>query len=230
MSNYEIMILTDPHSTEDELHKLVHQVLGKTAKIQKLERAELAYPIKKQTRANYFLVNVKIEAAHVAEFTRVFNINKFVLRYLVINLDNEKGLKPHKFAKFQKRQNNPNFKKPVNKPEEGAKTEHVKKLDEDKKATSKASKTTKTLKTEKPAKEEKVVASEEKPKKVTKKTSEVKPKAEKLAKEEKTEKAKKTTKAKDETKTTKTKVAKKAKEEKATSVEEKPKKTRAKKA
>ncbi len=103
MSNYEIMILTKLESSEDKLKEIILTSLKlKDAKLVKLERNELAYPIKKQTRANYYLLNVKADNSLIAELVRKLNINKSVLRYLIINLDTEKNMKPKKFQKFHK--------------------------------------------------------------------------------------------------------------------------------
>ena len=103
MSNYEIMILTNIEMLESDLTKLLTSTLKvKDVKLNKLERNELVYPIKKQTRANYYVVNLKIDPSLIAELTRKFNIAKLVLRYLIINLDTEKGLKPKKASRFNK--------------------------------------------------------------------------------------------------------------------------------
>ncbi|AXE60893.1 30S ribosomal protein S6 [[Mycoplasma] phocae] len=100
MSNYEIMILVDPTAKEEDFTSLVFSVLNeKNAKMEKLERSELAYPIKKMSRATYYLISVKAEPHLIAELTRKLNISKIILRNLIINLDSERGLKPKKVKK-----------------------------------------------------------------------------------------------------------------------------------
>lgn len=97
MSNYEILILTKMEVVEATVQKFLTETLKvKDLKIQKLENNELAYPIKKETHANYFLCNTKADPSLITELTRKLNIKKDFLRYLVINLDLEKGLKPKK--------------------------------------------------------------------------------------------------------------------------------------
>ena len=94
MSNYEILILTKMEVVEATVQKFLTETLKvKDLKIQKLENNELAYPIKKETHANYFLCNTKADPSLITELTRKLNIKKDFLRYLVINLDLEKGLK-----------------------------------------------------------------------------------------------------------------------------------------
>ncbi|PYF43694.1 30S ribosomal protein S6 [Metamycoplasma alkalescens] len=104
MSKYEIMILVNPTSKEESVKELLFSVLDeKNTKFERLERTELAYPIKKLNRASYFLVLTKTEPESIKELTRKFNIDKTILRSLVINLDSEKGLKPRKQKRFQRR-------------------------------------------------------------------------------------------------------------------------------
>ncbi|AWX69449.1 30S ribosomal protein S6 [[Mycoplasma] anseris] len=121
MSNYEIMILTNPQATDQEVKELLLSVLDpKNTKIEKLERTELAYSINKLTRASYYLINAKLEPQVIAELTRKLNINKFVIRSLIINLDSEKGMKPRKMRKATRKFDN---RKRVEKQEESTKDE-----------------------------------------------------------------------------------------------------------
>ncbi|MDD7907908.1 30S ribosomal protein S6 [Metamycoplasma hyosynoviae] len=97
MSNYEIFILTKSDMPEENLKKILTTTLKLSdIKLEKLERTELSYPIKKQTHGNYYLTLVKIGSEHISELVRKLNINKQILRYLVINRDTEKGIKPRR--------------------------------------------------------------------------------------------------------------------------------------
>lgn len=117
MSNYEIMLILDPNSDEKIIFELAKSTFKSEAKIEKLERTELAYEINKSKTALYFLVNVQSSGQEINEFTRKVNITKNIWRILSINLSTEKGLnrkvKPKKFKKninFSKkpRENNKN--------------------------------------------------------------------------------------------------------------------------
>lgn len=117
MSNYEIMLILDPNSDEKIIFELAKSTFKSEAKIEKLERTELAYEINKSKTALYFLVNVQCSGQEINEFTRKVNITKNIWRILSINLSTEKGLnrkvKPKKFKKninFSKkpRENNKN--------------------------------------------------------------------------------------------------------------------------
>lgn len=104
MSKYEIMILVNPTSTEESVKELLFSVLDeKNTKFERLERTELAYPINKLTRASYYLILTKAQPESIKELTRKFNIDKTILRSLIINLNSEKGLKPRKQKRFTKR-------------------------------------------------------------------------------------------------------------------------------
>ncbi|TPR54378.1 30S ribosomal protein S6 [Metamycoplasma neophronis] len=117
MSNYEIMILVNPQSTEEEVKSLLLSVLSEeNTKIERLERTELAYPINKLTRATYYLVSAKAAPELMSELTRKLNIDKSILRSLIINLDSEKGLKPRKVRRSNKKPMNKDGKKPFVRP------------------------------------------------------------------------------------------------------------------
>ncbi|MCS4537156.1 MULTISPECIES: 30S ribosomal protein S6 [unclassified Mycoplasma] len=93
MNKYEIMMILDPKSNEKVGFDLVESVFGKEniIKAEKLEKTQLAYPIKRSTQAIYLLIQLNGEASLVAEFVRRTNISKEIWRQLVINLDSEKG-------------------------------------------------------------------------------------------------------------------------------------------
>lgn len=122
MSNYEIMILVNPQSTEEEVKSLLLTVLPEDTKFERLERTELAYPIKKLSRATYYLVSTKAAPELMSELTRKLNIDKRILRSLIINLDSEKGLKPSKAKRNHRRPVNRDNKKPFVRPSKEQKT------------------------------------------------------------------------------------------------------------
>lgn len=151
MSNYEIMLIIDPNCDDKIINEIANKTFKSKAKIEKLERTELAYEINKSKTANYYLINVSATGDEINEFTRKANITKTIWRILSINLDSEKGLnrktKPKKvrMSSFNKKTNNSN---------EAQNTEEIKT-----KKTSKPRKSTKTA--------EVVLDKEEKPKKTS---------------------------------------------------------------
>ncbi|AJC49800.1 30S ribosomal protein S6 [Mycoplasma flocculare] len=95
MPKYEIMTILDPKAEMSVLDNLLKTVFGQnsTEKLQKLEITNLAYPIRKAKTAQYFLVNLAAPSKLIGEFVRRANITKVIWRYLIVNLDSEKGLK-----------------------------------------------------------------------------------------------------------------------------------------
>ncbi|AHH45455.1 30S ribosomal protein S6 [Mesomycoplasma bovoculi] len=94
MSKYEVMFVLDPKADISVAEKISTAVFtkAKIEKFEKLERTNLAYEINKSKTANFVLMLVNSEPNLISEFSRRLNIEKSVWRYLIINLDSEKGL------------------------------------------------------------------------------------------------------------------------------------------
>ncbi|MHA0297406.1 30S ribosomal protein S6 [Mesomycoplasma ovipneumoniae] len=120
MPKYEIMTILDPKAEATILENLLSAIFSQNSsyKLVKLENSSLAYPIKKSKTAQYFLINLDSPANLIEEFVRRANITKSIWRYLIINLDSEKGFnqKPknadrHKRANVRRdHSDRPNFK------------------------------------------------------------------------------------------------------------------------
>ncbi|WP_341491616.1 30S ribosomal protein S6 [Mesomycoplasma ovipneumoniae] len=93
MPKYEIMTILDPKAEATILENLLSTTFSQNSsyKLVKLENSSLAYPIKKSKTAQYFLINLDSPANLIEEFVRRANITKSIWRYLIINLDSEKG-------------------------------------------------------------------------------------------------------------------------------------------
>ncbi|UUD36846.1 30S ribosomal protein S6 [Mycoplasmopsis californica] len=103
MAKYEILLMLDPKQDQMVVSSLIKEVFAKPAeKVEKLPITELAYEINKSTTAQYILVHVSASGDEVKEFRRKANILKTIWRYLVINLDNEKGLTKKPKSKYEK--------------------------------------------------------------------------------------------------------------------------------
>jgi len=50
------------------------------------EKQQLAYPIKKQKEAHYYLVNFKAEPSVISKIDQEFRINENILRFMIIKL------------------------------------------------------------------------------------------------------------------------------------------------
>ncbi|WP_025755601.1 30S ribosomal protein S6 [Mycoplasmopsis cricetuli] len=115
MSKYEIMIIVNPKVNISVAKDLLESVFSKgISKVEKLEKTKLAYEIKKSKQAQYLLAEVNSNPELISEFTRrANNINKEIWRYLVINLDTEKGFNKE-FKNVGKRKFEPHVKKEKN--------------------------------------------------------------------------------------------------------------------
>ena len=129
MSNYEIMLILDPKSDDKIITEIANSsfLTSKEYKVEKLERTELAYEIKKSKTAFYYLLTTKATGDEINEFLRKSNIAKNIWRTLSINLDSEKGLnrkaKPKKIRRpFVKKNANAMNRNSDNKKDSSAKT------------------------------------------------------------------------------------------------------------
>ena len=128
MSNYEIMLILDPKSDDKIITEIANSsfLTSKEFKVEKLERTELAYEIKKSKTAFYYLINAKATGDEINEFLRKSNIAKNIWRTLSINLDSEKGLnrkaKPKKIRRPFVKKNANAMNKNSDKKDSSAKT------------------------------------------------------------------------------------------------------------
>ena len=98
MAKYEIMLILDPKSDDQVISEIAKSSFKNASfELQKLERTELAYEIKKSKTAFYYLLNTEATGVEINEFLRKVNIAKNIWRVLSLNLDTERGL--HRKAK-----------------------------------------------------------------------------------------------------------------------------------
>ena len=93
MHNYEIVFIIDPteKAIEQVEKKLVDFLVdSKNLKINRWGLKKFAYPIKKHTNGHYIQINCQLSAAVIAALPAKLNLVRPLLRYLIINLDNEK--------------------------------------------------------------------------------------------------------------------------------------------
>lgn len=90
MKNYEIMYILAPtldeagtKSAVESLHKILTDNGAKITGVKEWGMKDLAYPIKKQTKGYYVVVNFSGEPAAINEFDRIVKLDTRVLRFLV---------------------------------------------------------------------------------------------------------------------------------------------------
>lgn len=93
LREYEILILADPHLTEEEMDQLLGrlkdgmQALGiETIKVDNWGRRRLAYELKKQREGSYAVFEVRAEQPAIKEFWRQLKLNESVMRFATTRL------------------------------------------------------------------------------------------------------------------------------------------------
>ena len=93
MREYEAMIVAKAELPEAELTKMVakwESIMaidgGQVVKKEAWGVRRLAYPINKQTRANYMVYDVATDSANILELERVLKLDENVLRAMIIKL------------------------------------------------------------------------------------------------------------------------------------------------
>lgn len=105
LNNYEITLILNPNSKEDDLHTFLKNTLPEGGfSVESLGRRELAYKIKGKSSAYYFVVDVLSDADGIKDFQRRATFSKEILRFLVINTDKERGLSRDFPINFKARQ------------------------------------------------------------------------------------------------------------------------------
>ncbi|AUB31084.1 30S ribosomal protein S6 [Spiroplasma floricola] len=92
---YEVMYIIDQDTTDVKaVQKKLHDVLiangGKILESEDWGLKDFAYLIKKKRKGYYSVVIVETDSANINEFERISRIDKNVVRYQVINTENEK--------------------------------------------------------------------------------------------------------------------------------------------
>lgn len=90
MKNYELMYILMPNLEEKDLkseisalQKILSDNGAKITGINEWGLRDLAYPIKKQTKGYYVVVNYTSEPVACQEFTRLVRLDQKVIRFLI---------------------------------------------------------------------------------------------------------------------------------------------------
>ncbi|MBQ4263338.1 MAG: 30S ribosomal protein S6 [Bacilli bacterium] len=91
MNKYEIMFIIKAEldeksvkETEKAMEKVLTDMKSKIVNTKDMGQRKLAYPIKKQVRGYYFVLNVEATKEAVNEFDRKAKIDENILRHLII--------------------------------------------------------------------------------------------------------------------------------------------------
>ncbi len=95
MKNYELMYILAPGLDEEatkaavaDLNKIITDNGGAVAKVNEWGTRDLAYPIKKQNRGYYVVVDFSADNHILDEFDRIVKLDTRVLRFLITVAEN----------------------------------------------------------------------------------------------------------------------------------------------
>ena len=93
---YELMLINKPELAEKEEKKIfakIEEIIkdkGKIIKTANIGKRALAYNIKKEKEGNYWLLNLEVEPAEIAEFSSKLKVEEDILRFLILRKDDVK--------------------------------------------------------------------------------------------------------------------------------------------
>ncbi|TLS35147.1 30S ribosomal protein S6 [Pseudalkalibacillus caeni] len=97
MRNYEIMYIIRPNIEEDAQKALVERFNGiltdngaEINETKEMGKRRLAYEINDFNSGIYMVLNINSNNEAIEEFSRLMKINDDVLRFMVVNLEDEK--------------------------------------------------------------------------------------------------------------------------------------------
>ena len=93
MNKYETVILLKETLTEDnktEVIKKFEDYISKNGNListENLGSKKMAYEIKKQKTAHYYIINFKTKAENITELERLYRITDEILKFIVVRRD-----------------------------------------------------------------------------------------------------------------------------------------------
>lgn len=81
---YDFVFLLNEESELKIIKSLIESFSGKIIMEDNWGRKTLAYPVEKQSSANFYSWSMEIDKPKVAEFKRKLNFNEKLLRYLLL--------------------------------------------------------------------------------------------------------------------------------------------------
>lgn len=117
MRNYEIMFIVNPNVVEDEIDKINAQIEsvvtaggGTVAKVEKMGKRRLAYPVDKCKDGFYVLLTLVATGDIIKEAERRLRVMDPVIKYLTVRMDEDirrqEKIKVHRAKRAAKRSAN----------------------------------------------------------------------------------------------------------------------------
>ncbi len=96
MRIYEVLFIIAPNTEEGDINALISQISdvavnqGATvAKVDRMGRRKLAYPIKKFYEGHYVVLTLEGTGAEIAEIERRMRVIDAIIRYLTVRIDED---------------------------------------------------------------------------------------------------------------------------------------------
>ena len=96
MRNYEIMFIVNPSVVEEDIDKINSQIEGiitagggTVAKVEKMGKRRLAYPVNKNRDGFYVLLTIQATGEIVKETERRLRVMDSVIKYLTVRMDED---------------------------------------------------------------------------------------------------------------------------------------------
>ena len=96
MRVYEVLFIVAPNTEEGDIETLVTQLSdvitnqgAQVAKVDRIGRRRLAYPIGKFNEGHYVVLTVEGTGTEIAEVERRMRVNDSVIRYITIRIDED---------------------------------------------------------------------------------------------------------------------------------------------
>jgi small subunit ribosomal protein S6 len=96
MRVYEVLFIVAPTTEESDIETLITQLSdvitnqgARVAKVDRMGRRRLAYPIGKFNEGHYVVLTVEGTGSEIAEVERRMRVNDAVIRYITIRIDED---------------------------------------------------------------------------------------------------------------------------------------------
>ncbi|HWC76022.1 MAG TPA: 30S ribosomal protein S6 [Blastocatellia bacterium] len=96
MRVYELLFIVAPNTEESDIESLITQLSdvitnqgAQIAKVDRMGRRRLAYPIQKFTDGYYVVLTVEGSGAEIAEAERRMRVSDAIIRYITIRIDED---------------------------------------------------------------------------------------------------------------------------------------------
>lgn len=93
MNKYETIFLINPQTSETQRKEVVEKISkyikenGEFIDIDELGIRKLAYEIKTQTHAYYYIINLACKPEAIYELERIYRITEEVLKFIIVKRD-----------------------------------------------------------------------------------------------------------------------------------------------